>query len=361
MLNLLSKAKPWVVASMLAATSLFGQNAPKKGAMQNQNTMTQDQMMMSGYNAPSRIDVCGSWDVYATGSFIYWQPSEDNIELGASTNNGSLTLPYAGTIVNMDYGFKPGFKVGLGLDVDRDNWTVFSQYTWLQSNDSQSIETTSNTIATNYWTHPLRSTTLLNSVNGKWHVSFDLVDLVLQRSYYVGNQLTFTPYFGGRAAWINQKYTTTSHETIANIDYQTKQKVSSWGVGARTGLDADWLLGYGIRFYGKTALDVIYTQYSKHFVMSNPSTPSTMNDVNLHEYGVGALRPHSELELGFGWGSYFDNNNWHIDLSAGYDFQVFWEQNMFVTFVDTTDVGRVSPLGGNLYLQGLTVDMRLDF
>ncbi len=370
MLNLLSKAKPWVVASMLAATSLFGQSTPQKGAaqgrnqnsMQGQNGMMQSQMM-SGYNAPSSIDVCSSWDVFTTGSFIYWQASEDNLQLGINSDmTGSQALPLNGTIINMDFGFKPGFKVGLGMNMGRDNWTLYSEYTWLQTNNSASFTEDDSQIALSLWTIPARSlSSELHSISGKWHLHLNLLDLVLQRNYYVGSQLTFSTYFGGRAAWINQKYHTTQTETTGSVSFDTSQKSESWAVGARAGLDADWLLGYGIRFYGKTAFDALYTQYGRHAEIDNPTIAT--KDVNLHEYAINTIRPHSEIELGFGWGSYFDNNNWHIDLAAGYNFQVFFDQNMFIQFVGESGsgVGSVVTRGGNLYLQGLTTSVRLDF
>jgi hypothetical protein len=78
---------------------------------------------------------------------------------------------------------------------------------------------------------------------------------------------------------------------------------------------------------------------------------------------IDYLRTHLELELGFGWGSYFDNNNWHIDLSAGYALQVFFDQNMFRHF--ETGNHRTTAYSslphGNLYVQGLTATARLDF
>ena len=37
--------------------------------------------MQKKYNHPARIDVKGSWDYYISGSYIYWQPREDGLEL----------------------------------------------------------------------------------------------------------------------------------------------------------------------------------------------------------------------------------------------------------------------------------------
>ena len=42
--------------------------------------------MQKKYNHPARIDVKGSWDYYISGSYIYWQPREDGLELAREAN-----------------------------------------------------------------------------------------------------------------------------------------------------------------------------------------------------------------------------------------------------------------------------------
>ena len=361
MLKVLSIVKPWMMAWMCVAAPLMSQNSPSTGVVSSENDTGSFQRMMAGYNAPSSLGLNASWDIFVTGSFIYWQPSEDNLALGVPSNMTSMALPYYGTVVNMDFGFKPGLKVGLGADVRRDHWVLYSEYTWLQSTDRKSFSAAGSNLAINYWAHPNRYTTFLTTVSGEWQVHLNLLDLVLQRSYFVGSQLTFTPFFGLRAAWIDQQYLTENTEQTTLLVYQTFQKSTSWGVGPRTGLDADWLLGYGIRFYGKTMADLLYTQYGRHIVYQNPSTPSTMEDINVHEYGIETLRSHAEIELGFGWGSSLSRDRMYIDLAAGYDFQVFWRQNMFIEYVDNVSISDYVARDGNLYLQGLTASLRLDF
>ena len=66
-----------------------------------------------------------------------------------------------------------------------------------------------------------------------------------------------------------------------------------------------------------------------------------------------------DVELGLGWGSYFDCNNWHVDVTAGYGFQVFFDQNMFRNFNEGHLVQNLP--NGNLNVHGLTATIRLDF
>ena len=97
-MNLATKTMPWMVASLLAATSVFGQNQ-SQGACAPQQCVPQppvckpakccvpqnpQEPKMCAYNAPAEINVgCqGDIDFWASGSFIYWQPSQDNMAIG---------------------------------------------------------------------------------------------------------------------------------------------------------------------------------------------------------------------------------------------------------------------------------------
>src|SRR5689334_20656896 len=89
MVNLLTKTKPWLTASLLTAATLFAKqdntkcNPPKL----EQGHEASTRQLMNGYSAPARIEVRGTWDVYATGSFLYWQASQENMEIGIISRN----------------------------------------------------------------------------------------------------------------------------------------------------------------------------------------------------------------------------------------------------------------------------------
>jgi len=144
MLNLLTKTKPWMVASLLVATSVFGQNVaacpkpcPPKPCPKpcpqpcppTQICPDQDPccpawptpVLNAAYNYPARIQTRCPWDFFAHASFIYWQPLQENMELGFVTDTTS-TMFLDGRFVNMDFDYKPGFKVGVGMNFDHDNW-----------------------------------------------------------------------------------------------------------------------------------------------------------------------------------------------------------------------------------------------
>jgi hypothetical protein len=318
--------------------------------------------MTPGYNASARVDVRGSWDVYTTGSYIYWQPREENLELGISNYTDTpASLAIDGRVINMNYRYKSGFKAGLGIYIDRDNWDVYTQYTWLSGHQSISATAPSGGCILPFWGHPVleNETTHIMSAKGRWRLTLSIAEAELARSYYVGSKLTFRPFFAARAAWINQKYTAVyTPEDL--IPYHVRNSSRSWGLGPEVGLAINWMLGCSLRLIGMAESDILFTKYNLHTTEEDCLDPS-LEVVKLHQRSAYYLRPHSNLEFGFGWETYFNNYNYHFDLLGTYGFQVFWNQNMFRNFVSDVSVGKSTVPNGDLYIHGATFEARLDF
>jgi len=326
--------------------------------------------MSCGYNAPARYDICGCWDFYANASFIYWQPLQEYLTF-ASTFGPQIGIGSApflnGSIVTMNYDYKPGFKVGLGLGSDYDNWDIFLEYTWYHLTKSRTVQQPDGgrLLYINWFTFQnainsgIDEAITASSVTGSWKLDMDLLDFELARKYYLGTKLTFRPYIGARAAWIKQSMSVNA-VVLGNIGPR-RIKVTSdcWGLGPRFGLDTNWHLGCGFRALGNVATSLLYTDYHKltrdedqlNFLQKGPTFMQLNSKLKY-------LRPNLELALGFGWGSYFGDNAYHYDLVVGYDFNVYFQQNMLRYSVVETGI-QSAP--GNLYTHGLNVSMQFDF
>ena len=378
-MNLLNKATPWVVASLLTAASAFGQERSERSSKQDNKCAPCStpcnfkEMMpgMPGYNAPSRINVCGNWDMYVDGSFVYWQVAQDNMSF-AFSNTDSATLQ--GSFVEPNFGFIPGFKVGGGINFDHDNWNSSAEYTRVHGTDTTTATAPKGgCLFGNTGALSLLSTynQVFDYASSKFTTNLDFLDWVFGRDYFVGKNLTFHPHVGARGALITQSNSAHlgSHhitgtfvgETAVAGSMDVYSRVRSWGVGARTGLEANWMLGQGVRFFGNGYADMLYTRYKVQNKSVWTAAASGIATPAVTKHIVGAIRTHLDLELGFAWGSYFDDNNWHIDLSAGYGFQVFFNQNMFQRSQSATVLAAVSDATGDMTIQGLTATVRIDF
>ena len=385
-MNIMTKTTPWVVASLLVAATVFGDDKyatqPNKPKMKgpDQSTKSSQMQMMPGYNAPARTDVRGSWDVYASGSFIYWQINQDNMEVAFASELSNVNYlthsQVKGTYTTMDCDYLPGFKIGLGMNFDQDNWDAYGEYTMLHGTNSTSVNGVALEGGSTAPLFPtagnpsIQGSNVYNSASGHWRTNFDIADLNLGRMYYVGTCLTFRPAIGLRAAWILQNM----HQHLENTAFtngsapvQTPgtldvyNRTHSWAIGSSAAWNTNWMVGQGIRVYGNASADLLYTQYKIQSKTNFVVTSSGASQFNIGREKVSAVRTHLDLELGLGWGSYFDNNNWHIDLSASYGFQVFFDQNMFPQAANSYAPAKQLLATGNLYAQGLTANLRLDF
>jgi hypothetical protein len=423
MLNLFSKTKPWMVASLLAATlAVTAQDTTKNRPAKSyeQGHEVQKNQLMPAYNAPAAIDVRGSWDVYVTGSFLYWQAREDNLDLGIVSNGfpvidlGGPFMPNTlvvtpaqlaaaqttGYVANANFNWGPGFKVALGVNLDYDTWDAYAEYTWFHKTSHTNLGVQSRCekecgidLPNNEWIFPTRMMPVgitlpidnnkgYKSASQKWTVKMDFLDLVMARSYYSGTRLSFRPLFGARGAWIRQSVSETFNDQatftggalVPNAAHYATYSgnTRAWGVGPMVGMKSNWMLGYGFRLIGDVEADILYTRYdvkSKGLLVTEYDTnPLAATPVfaegsskgTLSQKHTDMLRPHADIELGFGWGSYFDNSNWHVDLLATYGYQVFWNQNMFINFSESL-TGRLTNGNGNLYVHGMTFTARFDF
>ena len=367
-MSLFEKTNPLIAVSLLAVASLVGQN----NQMPSSNCSRPAAPSMSaGCKPPTGPDASGSWDVFTEASFIFWNPSQENMELGIVSNTSNALYTVHGNTVNLDFDYKPGFKVGLGVNLDRDNWDLYSQYTWFRGNHHThtSLDPAGFDVLLPKWEIPDISHPRYFGGREDWRLHMDLVDLELGRAYCVGNALSFRTFFGARGAWIRQNievdYLDETTGLLARENVSITQRSHSWAVGPRAGIQTNWMLGQGLRMYGNGNGDILFTRYTNMRWHQQATTATgaiaTGSFYTVRQKDLNYLRGHLELELGFGWGTYIYQNDWHIDLSAGYGFQIFFDQNMFRTFVDDQQLGVSFMPSGNLYIHGLTASARLDF
>jgi hypothetical protein len=290
------------------------------------------------------------------------------MELGMA-DTSTTANSFDASVINMDFAFKPGFKVGFGGNFDYDGWDMHLEYTWFHGTHSHSSTAPEGGHIDPMWGSPFVLDTLSGdtyaTASEKWALKMDILDLDLGRWHYTGTKLTVRPSVGVRGAWIRQNVTATYERpevgaVLADIA-TVKGKSRSWAVGPSVSMDSNWMIGSGFRFFGNAEADILFTDYTRvSFSDTRTETPTELFHVSQRK--VYTLRPHIDLELGFGWGTYLDCNNWYMDFALGYGFQVFFNQNMFRHFnEDGSMIGNSTLSYGDLYVQGLTATFRLDF
>ncbi|MBM3197753.1 MAG: hypothetical protein FJZ58_00670 [Chlamydiae bacterium] len=328
----------------------------------NSGEMVRDGQLPAGYNQSASYNVDG-WDVYFTADFIYWHLNEDMKMSGTmveTTSSGAASIVNgSGTPVGFSPTYKPGFQVGMGFNMNgMDNWTLYGEYTWYQNETSLSASSGSGEVLALEQGLLLPRVVTAGSMSGDFWFHYNCGDLSLQRPFYWGKKLTSNFGCGLRGLWISQN----QNVTASSLRYVSGQNLvsesgslatsfeqKSWALGPRFTLDTNWLLGCGFRVLGNLGASVLYTRYTD---LNYSYVEGTYADYSEDMSPLGTLRAITESALGLGWGCYFgDNNDYHIDFGASYDFNVHWNQNM----------GVKGTAPGNVYIHGLNVAARLDF
>jgi len=351
----------------------------------DQITASEDEMP-AAYNAPARVDVRGSWDFNFNISFLYRYAREKGLELAGKLSllnlpNGSIQITDG--IVQMDHSYHPAFKIGGGMFFNRDDWDLNFYYTRFHSTDKKRVSVPMNLVyAVDYtyfepvWTTFFPLIIPLGRVYdsfSRWKLESDIFDFELGRFFYVGKKLAFRPHIGMKAGVIDQKYYNENLSTpdmVTSYRFFTSNKSDSWLIGPRGGVDTKWCLGKGFRFFGNAVGALFFQRIKTRIYQEEPFQP---NHELVESYSAKDksrfVNTYLEAILGFGWGDYLANNKLFLDISLGYDFSIYFNQNMIRSYWNSIQTVAPTPFEhshddgnpNNLMFHGLNVKAQLDF
>lgn len=376
------------------------------GAAQDTPALQGDVLKKNQYPAAYNAQACyqikdRGQDWFAQASFLYWYIGQEGLELAISgavitSTPNSFTYSPRTHILHQKFEYTPGFKVGLGFNFNQqDNWVGYFEYTRIRSSTRTSKEPINNKRVAaanlNAWIPLWYNNTTPGGTPGtfdistelpipaahiesKWHVGLNYYDGTIGRPYYLSRKVVINPSFGVRLAFIEQSLRIRIKPFVGLMGVsplvnhlRSNNKSESWALGPRACLGGHWLLGGGWRLDGSAGASLLYTRFSevRHKEDAPDSTGITPTTV-ISDHKYHTMRPWVEGGLGLAWGSYIYNAAYHIDLSASYDFNYLWGQNMMRKLVQMANVGTGNTTGsgaaaGDLFMHGLTLTGRFDF
>lgn len=304
-------------------------------------------------------------DVFITADFIWWKGVQNGLDYAISgvLGNGAAlaavtTVSGKGNVKDPGFGWEPGFKVGLGLNLSHDGWDLYAQYTWYQSNQSDS--TTGITTITN--SVPAVSPVLIaideTKRSANWDLHFNVIDVELGRNFYVSQFLTLRPHFGLKGTWQNQDYVvkiapTGGFTNNARGPYRSRQDHDVWGIGVRAGLNTAWYFVKNWSIFGNIAWTAMWTDYDvdrRDTLVVDDTTTNVIVNTNLTQYDVRYV---GEFELGLRWEIWFYDDNYHFAIQAGWEEQIWINYGSFIRLYNDVN--------GDLNFHGLNLKLRFDF
>ena len=311
------------------------------------------------YNAPACVDVNGE-NVHIWASFTYWNVYQQNMEVAFVPPVTAVTeaAVVPGSVVAMGNHWSPGYKVGAACKTDYDEWVAFAEYTWIRSATSVSAANETGNAALNLSSTQLFPSDLslsATSIQSKWFMHLDQIDVALSRPYYQGIYLIANPFLGMRGLFIRERQSGDATTTAGPNSVVLKSKC--WSVGPVGGISGQWLLGKGVRFEGSSAASLLYTRYNE---LSCKFAGPNQFPAHAKQNNLNAIRPVLELGMGMGWGSYIYNHSYFLDFSIDYQFKYYWSQNMMRTLSSLEALWESNFIGA-LMIHGLVVTGKFDF
>jgi hypothetical protein len=357
------------VAAFLATTSLHA--IPKGPCDQKSVDMCCDEPKPGpfAFAFPTDMGLSCPRDFYVHVDGLAFQAKQDGMEFAIQDGNGvggPLTHGRVEGFSNdhSDYDYNFGARFGMGFFLDHDNWNLDFNWTWLNiTNYKHANATNSDGVILPMW---LTGSSVGGAAYGTrssavWDASYNTIDARLAKPYHVSRYLIFNPHFGVRFASIDQHFSvdyggnaTATDRSIAHGDNDF------WGVGARAGIDTDWVVGKGWSLFGNIATSIIFGKFEIDQSLAVPDDVDEEGNIDL-QYDFYQNAPNMEIAIGIGWGRYFDKNKYHVALRAAYEFHEWWDQlNLRRFWHSSDDYSNDVVSRGNLTLNGFSLKLQLD-
>ncbi len=330
---------------------------------------------------PFDMDLNCPRDFYVHVDALAMQAKEDGLDFGIedSTAPGANTPITNGRIVGFsrdthDYDWNPGLRVGLGFYLDHDAWNLDFNWTWLNiTNYQHGNANTALGVILPQWALGIGTPAaqIGARTSAKWDAHYNTFDIRLGKPHYVSRYLVMSPHFGLRAGWIDQHYSVDMGGATASTSTRSIMHAENdfWGVGARAGLDTEWIIGKGWNLFGNVAASMLFGKFD---IDQNYTLPGQ----SVEGYGLDSdffqNVPNFEIALGISWGKFFNKKKNHVALKLAYEFHEWLDQlNLKKFYSGVTGLPTTTPAAtgiymnetvarGNLTLNGLSLRVQFD-
>ncbi len=294
-------------------------------------------------------------NVFFSADFTYWYAKQEGLGYSQSGYVVGGQNPKQGRVHDINFGYEPGFKVGVGLNLREDGWEALAQYTWNYQHASRGIRDAGATLHPTWFIlNEISYKTDLEKAFGSWHLHFNVIDIELARNFFVSRYASLRPFIGLKGTWQQQDY---------RVEYLNKNLLYSkmnmhqkyWAFGPRGGVDMRYYFNPSWSVYGNGAVSLIWGEFSLHRrdrtrtanALENTNPVNQMNDIH-------SLKAVIELGLGLSWDTWTYDYRYHFQLQLGWEQQLWISHNQYIrTFEECAH--------GDLILQGIVAKGRFDF
>lgn len=327
-------------------------------------------------------------NIYTRISFLYWLCSEKGLDYALINSQPQSNSKLRS--LHPSFHWDPAFRLLLGYHLPIDHWNIDFGYSFYYQDvrdianhpfdTSPSAPFGSGILSV--WTSPgafLAENIYARwqSVSAKWKIHAHFFDLTLRHDLALGYAASFQPSFGLKTALLQQRYVLYYSPgniiSLPLLDNQTLVSSSlnmnnrSFNIGPCAACSSRWCLSSRWNLFGSFSAALLGAHFHAGRNEFNISTTSI--DTIFSSYRINhrfwTYRPQASISFGTQWSDCVCSRSsvFHYGLSAAYEAQYWWRQNMMLRHYDApiAQSHTLTPVEGDLFFQGLTVDAFFDF
>jgi hypothetical protein len=256
------------------------------------------------------------------------------------TNVGTATL------VDAPFDWKPGLRVGVGLD-RCDGFEMTLYYTnFFTAATSQAAGEVYSAFMGNFYIDNTDGSDYgpyYRHASLQWDFHFNSIDLEISRNYVIGNNLELRPFLGLKTAIISQSINTSWRDPIDTAKHTyhftsgtEDMNLNFWGIGPSLGTTITMPLcnkeRYSLKLFGTPSGAIMFGQWKYSELYQNDQPASVRIDMQPITSAATMLRG----VIGFEWEQYFCRAVSTVRL--GYEAQYWLNQMQFYAY----NIGRLN-------------------
>ncbi len=328
-----------------------------------------------GFAYPRDIGLECPMNFYIYGDFLWMKGSEEGLDyaLVNTNSNTSWAFPLVKGEVqgfssgSKEWDWRPGFRIGLGYYGIHDDWSFDIEWTYIKIKADASTNLTGIGGIVPLMLPPLQTlnTFTAKDASARWTGDYNTADLSFGKPYHISRYFVAKPFFGARAAFIDQDYTARySILPTGNLpqNIKVKHKNDSWGGGLRAGCYGEFLVSSNWYIFGKASGSILFGKFdlSQNANWQSIETSPSARNLKVNDSHYQA-QPNAELGLGISWNHLFSKNKNMFSLRGSYEFIHWWNQNQIRRFYNTTNPGSSDQTSrGDLSFNGFQIEIRFE-
>lgn len=253
-------------------------------------------------------DCCGQLSISA--DFLYWRAFESGLDSCVASETSDVMMPdgkiisrFTGIDEDPHFKWNPGFRINAEYAFSCSSWNISESWTHFHSKAHGSVN---------------------NRNCVRWHVDFDVVDVVTGYECNLSPCFSLTPFGGLRGAKIDQKLCIGETGSSFDLITHTHNKEKFIGIGPLMGLEIDWGIGCGFELFFDASIAWLYGEFNVH--LTDLVVSADVFDICKIKQRLNASLGCADVELGVRWRTCFCNQL-NLVLQLAFEHHRYFDYN----------------------------------